>query len=270
MFEMRTTVRIVLGSYVAVHFAGLLPWAAELFSDRGMLPDAKLSPLLRAFPNPLALCDGPIVVLALVLLGALSGLALAAGRRDRLAAGIALFVTASLFGRNPLIANPAMPYVGLLLLAWCASPPPGRGRAWSTAVLRALWISMAVGYSYSGITKLAAPSWVDGTAFVYVLENPLARPGPLRETLLSLPPWTLKALTWGTLTLEIGFAPLALLRRARPWLWAAMLGMHIGLVLLIDFADLSLGMVVLHLCTADPAWLRRGPNPNTCASLRLR
>jgi predicted DCC family thiol-disulfide oxidoreductase YuxK len=32
--------------------------------------------------------------------------------------------------------------------------------------------------------------------------------------------------------------------------------MHLGLIVVIDFADLSLGMVMLHLFTFDPAWLR--------------
>ena len=95
---------------------------------------------------------------------------------------------------------------------------------------------------------------MDGQAFHYVLSNPLANPGFVRALFLSAPPWTLKALTWGTLGFEIAFAPLALMKRARPWLWAGMLGMHLGLLVLIDFADLTWGMVVLHICTFDPAW----------------
>ncbi len=254
MLDLRTTVRVTLGSYIALHFAGLVPWAAEVFSNRGMLPDGSASPLLHAFPNVLAVCDAPSVAIGLVLAGAAAGVAVAAGKLDRAAAGLALFVSACLFGRNPLIANPAMPYIGLLLFAWAASPQRMDTKAWSPAILRALWISMAVGYSYSGVTKLAAPSWVDGQAFFYVLNNPLAHPGFLRELLLSAPPGALKALTWGTLGFEIVFAPLALSKRARPWLWAGMLGMHLGLLVLIDFADLSLGMVVLHICTFDPDW----------------
>ncbi len=254
MLDLRTTVRVALGSYVALHFAGLLPWAAELFSNRGMLPERGASPLLYAFPNVLALCDAPGVVIVLVLLATVSGVAIVLGRCDRPAAALAVFVSACLFGRNPLIANPAMPYIGLLLFAWAASPKRTDARAWSPAVLRALWIAMAVGYSYSGVTKLAAPSWVDGQAFEYVLRNPLARAGFFRDLFLTSPPWVLRALTWGTLGFEVAFAPLSLSPRARPWLWAGMLGMHLGLLVLIDFADLTLGMLVLHLCTFDPAW----------------
>ena len=115
---------------------------------------------------------------------------------------------------------------------------------------------MALGYSYSGYTKLISPSWLDGTALVRVLENPLARPGFVRELILDLPAGVLQLATWGALGLELAFAPLALIRRLRPWLWGAMLAMHLGLIVVIDFADLSLGMVMLHLFTFDPAWLQ--------------
>jgi predicted DCC family thiol-disulfide oxidoreductase YuxK len=46
-------------------------------------------------------------------------------------------------------------------------------------------------------------------------------------------------------------------RRLRPWLWLVMLGLHLSLIALIDFADLSLGMVMFHLLTFDPAWIPR-------------
>jgi predicted DCC family thiol-disulfide oxidoreductase YuxK len=63
-------------------------------------------------------------------------------------------------------------------------------------------------------------------------------------------------MTWGALGLEIFFAPLALLPRVRPWIWGVMLAMHIALMSVIDFADLSLGMVMLHCFTFNPAWVR--------------
>ena len=59
----------------------------------------------------------------------------------------------------------------------------------------------------------------------------------------------------GALALELLFLPLALVSRARPWLWGLMLLMHLGLMVVIDFVDLSFGMLVLHLFTFDPAWI---------------
>ena len=115
---------------------------------------------------------------------------------------------------------------------------------------------MALGYSYGGITKLVSPSWIDGSALKHVLGNPLARPHALRDALLMLPDVLTRIATWGALALELLFAPLALLRRVRPWLWLALVGMHLSVITLLDFADLTMGMLMLHLFTFDPAWIR--------------
>lgn len=248
--------RISFGLYLLVHFAQLLPWSAELFSDGGMLPDAALSPLIRAFPNVLGVVDSPAFVELFVLGGALLCLPFILGWKDRLAAVGIWFVWACLFGRNPLIANPGLPYVGLLLLVHACLDPRRPGWRMPASIHRAVWIVMAVGYSYSGLTKLVSPSWIDGTAVAHILANPLARPTALRAWLLDQPA-LLTVASYGALALEILYAPLALSRRARPWIWAAMLAMHLALVVLIDFADLTMGMVALHAFTFEPAWVER-------------
>jgi predicted DCC family thiol-disulfide oxidoreductase YuxK len=63
-------------------------------------------------------------------------------------------------------------------------------------------------------------------------------------------------MTWGGLALELGFAPLALWRRTRPYVWGAMLGARLGLIALIGFTEPSMGAVMLHLFTFDPGWVR--------------
>ena len=211
---------------------------------------------------------------ALLLFAVAASLLLAVGLHDRVAAVFLWYVWACLVGRNPLIANPGLPYLGFLLLAHACLPKapygslaargrndPGGGWRFPPDLFAVAWILMAVGYSYSGLTKLASPSWTDGSALARVLDNPLARPGFIREAVAQMPDLLLRAGTWGALLLEALFAPLALLRRARPWLWLTLLGLHLSLILLIDFADLSLGMVMLHLFTFDPAWVRGKAGP---------
>jgi predicted DCC family thiol-disulfide oxidoreductase YuxK len=61
--------------------------------------------------------------------------------------------------------------------------------------------------------------------------------------------------TWGVLAAELLFAPLALWKKSRPWIWLTMIVLHLGIVLMVDFADLSVGMLMIHLFTFDPAWL---------------
>jgi hypothetical protein len=241
----------VVALYLVVHFAALVPYAAEVFSSAGVLPDAGLSPLMRAFPNILAIHDGPVFVTLFALAGGLAALALLHERWRPVAAIGCLYVLACLFGRNPLIRNPSLPYVGLSLLALASAR---RGRI-PRDVVTVLWILLSVGYAYSGLVKLPAPSWLDGTAFDHVLQNPLAYEHA--RLLLALPDWTRRLATWGTLGLEILFPLLALSRRARPWAWLAMTSLHLGLLCLIDFADLTLGMLVIHAVVFDERWLSR-------------
>jgi predicted DCC family thiol-disulfide oxidoreductase YuxK len=261
--------RAALGAYLCVHFLQLVPWGRELFSREGVLPDARLSPLAGVFPNALALWDSPAAVAAALVAGAALGILLAAGWWDRAAALAIWYLWACLPGRNPLISSPGLAMVGwLLLMHACVPPAPygslaARGRAdpaggWRMpgAIFGAAWAVMALGYTYSGYTKLVSPSWLDGSAIRRVLESPLARPTALREALLALPDGVLALATWGGLALELAFAPLALVARARPWLWLALLGMHLGLMVLVDVADLGPGVVLFHLFTFDPAWIR--------------
>jgi len=264
--------RASFGLYLAIHFIHLIPWGAELFSNVGALSQSTLSPLARLFPNVLVLFDAPWQVAALLGAAAAASLLFAVGLLDRSAAIFLWYVWACLLGRNPLIANPGIPYVGWLLLAHALLPPspygswgargrsdPDGGWVMPQPIWRAAWILMALGYTYSGVTKLGSRSWVDGTAIHYVLENPLARPGIVRDLLVTLPDPVLRVTTWSALGLELLFLPLALFRRVRPLLWSALLAMHLVLVVLIDFTDLSLGMIVLHLFTFDPAWLKPRP-----------
>jgi predicted DCC family thiol-disulfide oxidoreductase YuxK len=262
--------RILFGCYLLQHFLTLLPWGAELFSNRGALPSGSGSPLIHLFPNLLAICDQPACVTALLVLGSLLSVLLAVGFWDRTAAFVLWYLWACLLGRNPLISNPALPFIGWLLLlhtllpkapygSWAARKRDDPGGNWCMPQIAftVAWALMAAGYSYSGYTKLLSPSWIDGSALASVLQNPLARPTALRDVLLAIPPVNLRVLTWVGLLLELSFAPLALFRKARPWIWTAMVGMHIGLLSIVSFADLTAGMFLLHLFTFDPAWLPR-------------
>jgi hypothetical protein len=261
--------RALFGLYLAIHYFRFVAWGQELFSKNGILPIASLSPLARLFPNVLAIWDSPFFVQVLLIGATCLSVLFAIGLWDRVAAGLLWYLGACFLGRNPLIANPALPYIGWLLLAHTFLPeaPCGslmariQGKSnddWrmTPSIYLAAWIVMALGYTYSGAMKMTSPPWLDGSPLERILSNPLARPGYLRLCLLALPPVLLKCATWGSLGLEIAFAPLALLRRARPWIWSAMLCLHFGLLLLISFPDLTAGMVLLHLFTFNPAWLR--------------
>jgi predicted DCC family thiol-disulfide oxidoreductase YuxK len=168
-------------------------------------------------------------------------------------------------GRNPFIANPGIPFIGLLLLC-CAIIPIGEALSVSKSkasepwqmpfgIFQGVWCIMALGYTISGLHKCMSPSWADGTAIIHLLNNPLARDNMLRTQLLSMPEVLLRWNTWGVLALEVLFAPLCLFRFTRKWTWLAMIGMHLGIVSLVNFADLTIGVLMVHLFTFDERWL---------------
>jgi len=264
--------RVILGMYLLQHFLGLRPWGAELFSSTGVLPVGSLSPLMHLFPNIFLLCDYPGFVNVCLSAGAVFSLLFIIGRFDRVMAALIWYLWACLYGRNPMIGNPSLPFVGWLLLAYALIPShsssarltanSGKTSSWRlpSDLCLAAWILMSLTYMYSGYTKFVSPSWIDGSALSRVLANPLARDTILRTFLLSLPPWFLKSATWSVLTLELSFAPLAVFRPLRPLIWLAMVSLHLGLVFLVNFADLTVGMLIVHLFTFDPAWVR-SPRP---------
>ena len=243
-----------------------------------MLGDSKISPLYPIFPNLLFVFDSSIVAGLVLIVACVLATALALGWWTRVAAVCLWFIWATLFSRNPLIANPGLPMVGWLLLFIALLPPApygsldatrgdtNRSFAWkiSPQMFFVLWAVMALAYSFSGLTKIwdpdfggfagGSPSWMNGDALSHVLNNPLARPWMLRDFVLAAPASVLALATWGVLALELLFAPLAILKRARPYLWCAMLAFHVGLLLLIDFADLTVGVLMFHLFALDPDW----------------
>lgn len=209
----------------------------------------------------------------LVSLLLLASLTYACGLFTR-ASGLVLWVGAvMLFQRNQLTLNPSLPYLGLWFLAQAfAHPcPPWSLDRWRAQrrgarvsvgadhlppdALRIVWIVASVGYSFSGLTKLVSPSWLRGEAFSLILSSPLGRDHTLVRGLLALPGPAQSVATWAVLAAELSFAPLALSRRARPWIWTTLLAMHVGLVAVLDVADISVAMIAFHLLAFDPACL---------------
>lgn len=265
--------RIIFGLYLTCHFISLLPYATELFGATGMFGSNHPSPFRAVWPNPLFFIDWAPLANYMVALGILSSILLTIGRLRRSAAIYLWFLSSCLFTANPFISNPSLGYTGLLLLLSALTPlgeafvlgkPSQPNWRMPRMIPITAWILLAVGYTFSGFLKLDSPSWIDGSALRFVLENPLARPNFLRDFLLQLPDFTLEVLTWSTLLLELFFLPLAFYKKTRPWAWLAMIGMHLGIIMVIDFADLSLGMLMIHLFTYQSSWLpaRKANSPH--------
>ena len=55
--------------------------------------------------------------------------------------------------------------------------------------------------------------------------------------------------------MEILALPLAISRRVRPWIWLSLSMMNVGILFVINFADLTFGILLFHLLVFDGRWL---------------
>lgn len=260
--------QLLFGGYLAVHFAQLVPHATELFGRAGMIADPQLSPTYGFFPNVLNWIDSSTAALSsfllvLSLLSVIFALRLYAPRRIAL---LLWYGWACLLNRNVLISNPGIPYIGLLLLAFTlikikrpgVDEQQGLAPGLSTQVFPWIywggWTLYALGYTISGLHKLQSPSWLDGSALHHVLRSPLSRDNALCHFLLNTNPLVLQVSTWASLLVEITFLPLGLFYHTRKFYWLAFLALHLGVLMVVNFTDLTLGVLAMHFFLLDPRW----------------
>lgn len=257
--------RIILGVYLTFHLLELVPWAEELFGNK-MPYDPITNPLYGIFPNLLNLVNATAFLSILTLLA----MCLTIEFYPRICAPLLWYGWAAMFNRNPLISNPGLPYVGWLLLGLIFVEERNDAQLsyykhpWTKWLFRykihnrvywSAWILLALGYTASGLHKLkVSPSWIDGTALEHVLNSPLARDNFLRDYLVQCPTF-LKYSTWFSLFLEISFLPLGTFYYTRPIYWLMYMGFHLGILCLINFSDLTWGVMMVHFFTFDSTWV---------------
>jgi predicted DCC family thiol-disulfide oxidoreductase YuxK len=259
--------RILFGIYLLVNFLRLLVGGTAVFSG------AEVS-LPERFPSVLALSDSPALMAAVALAGIALSVLFTVGCWDRAAAVPLAYLWVCLHGLNPLLNWDRPSFLGWLLLAQTCLPPapygswsargrldPGGGWHLPGSIFLMGWLVLAIGYLSTGFTRLSSLSWEYGTALREFLGSSFARATPLRTALLAAPDWLLQGLTWVWLGLELAFAPLALMPRVRPWIWSALVALQLCLLLLLQAGDLTCAMLLLHLFTFDPAWVRPLPGP---------
>jgi len=256
--------RILFGIYLTVHFCQLIPYAEETFGN-DMPYDYTISPVYGKFPNILEYVNATYFIIFLTIIS----ISFACELYSRVCAFILWYGWVALFNRNVLIHNPGLPYIGWILLAMTLVDKDDRKISFNTdnSFLKYIqydkipkrlfwsgWFLMAAGYTCSGLHKLlVSPSWVDGTGLQHVLESPIARDNILRDTLVQYPTF-LKYNTWFSLFLEISFLPLGVFYHTRLPFWLIYMGFHIGILFLINFTDLTLGVMMIHLFTFDWEW----------------
>jgi hypothetical protein len=123
---------------------------------------------------------------------------------------------------------------------------------------RLIQLQVACVYLVTGVLKANGASWMDGTAMHYVLTN--REIGRLDFSFLAAYPMVINALTYGGLAIELSLAFLLWVKAARPWVIAAGLTLHLGIMFIINipiFGELTTAGYLVFLTPPEWDWLRR-------------
>ena len=249
---------IIFATYLFIHFAQLLPHATEMFSSSGLIKDPSYLPTYGMVPDILFYYDSPTFVLSFIVMLMVSSVALGIGYYRRAFSAFVFYGWVCLLNRNPFISNPSMAYIGWMLLATTLTPRKQAEKKWmlSSELYWGAWIIMGVSYTASGFHKFFnSPSWSDGTALHHVLTGALSRNNIGVQMLLMMPDFVLNFMTWLSLFAEISFLFIGCAYHMRRFYWAFFMAFHIGILALINFADLTFGMLMIHIFTFDQRWI---------------
>lgn len=240
-------VRLVLLTWVFVTTLAVLPVAGALWGDGRLLT-----------PTPLTPHHGWVVV------GQLASLGLAiAGVWPRVTVLLAFGFTHVLFARVAGGADGGETACALLFAYVVAMDTSGArprrsrgfGRALaiglSNGAFVAARVQLACAYAVAALGAVASPRWRDGTALYYVLQD-VGHPG-LAPWLLRHPMFTVLG-TYATLAFQLVFPALVWDRRARPWLLAGAIPVHLGLAVATGRPTSALATLVAHVIFLPEAW----------------
>jgi Vitamin K-dependent gamma-carboxylase len=260
-------VRIAFGLLMIGWTLSLLPGLYEFFGTDGISTHGDVGlfrwSVFEIWPSDRVLLIGWVVLL-------LAAIALTVGWHSRVAAILVFLIVLSFDRRNPSIFNSGDVLVRIeafmIALAPCGAALSldqrrRTGDFWSAQVLprwpiRLLQCQLSLIYLATVHTKLSGLTWPEGTAVSYALrlQDMVLLPVPdfVRTNALLM-----NAATWGTLVLEFAIGILVWNRRLRPWVLAAGVLMHTGIMVTMAVGFFTPAMFVLYIAFVPPDTAKR-------------
>jgi hypothetical protein len=127
---------------------------------------------------------------------------------------------------------------------------------------RLLQIQVCILYLTTAIFKTAGPTWLNGTALHYVLCN--REVGRFDLSALAAYPLIVNVLTYAGLVIEYGLALFLWSKSARPWVMAAGISLHAGILFVVNipiFGELATASYLVFLTSSEWESLRSRFNP---------
>lgn len=261
--------RIAFGALMTLWTLSQLPDLFTFYGPAGVLPETQP---LESWQWGLLNINGSVLAVSVVWLATLVGsVALTVGRASRLAALVVFLGVMAFERRNPYILNNGDLLVRYLAFYLVLAPSgaafsvdrwrSNREDFWSAPArapwaLRLLQIQLSLIYISTVWAKLQGETWRNGTAVTYALRvQDITRFPPPDAVLGSIvvSEW----LTFGTLLLELSLGLLVWNRRARPYVLALGVLMHLLIAVGVIVGFFSLGMLCLYLVFLSPETAQR-------------
>lgn len=254
-------VEALLGLYLVFYAIRIWPYSTEVFSNEGLVP-REMFGVFISLPSWLAWSESPAVIRVLLGLVVLLGLCLGAGRA-RKGAVVGLFlIHLHLYNINSAATSPETAFIQLALLLTALEDRLSREQRLFLA-----WLALGVGYTYSGISKLETPVWLNGKALMMFINHS----DSVRLWVPSVPDlfaWPLRIVGWVVLALEIAALPLVTFRAGRILVWGLFALFHFVNIFIFDFVQLSVGCLLFHLLILE--WGRREKRDPVLSIANLR
>jgi hypothetical protein len=237
--------------------------ATTFFSRSGILPDRPTEPWTWTVFDLVGSDAAVSIVIALLFWAAVF---LIFGFHTRLAAVVAFVAVVSLHRRNPFVFQAGDNLLRAFSFYFMFAPAGAalsidrwrraRARFWEFPprpvwALRLIQVQLSILYLFSVWEKLRGTTWNDGTAASWSMRvQELVR--------LELPRWITESLlvsnliTYGTLAVELALAVLIWNRRARPWVLAAGVILHLGIDLTMRVGFFSLVVLLYYVAFVPP------------------
>jgi vitamin K-dependent gamma-carboxylase-like protein len=261
-------VRIAFGLVAFGWTASLAPDLMSFFGRRGLLPTQPPNRFWIGVLSPAA-PDWAVYTTWAVLL--IAAACLVVGYHSRLASVIVFIGILSFERRNPFIFNAGDVLVRNLAFYVMLAPTGAalsldawrraRDKLWEFPkrapwAMRLIQIQLSVVYFATVWAKVRGNDWNDGTAVSYALRlDDLARFHV--PTFISTNQVVSNLATFGTLAIELSIAFLVWNRKARPWVLAAGVAMHLAIAINIMIGFFSMAMFVAYLSFVPPETMER-------------
>lgn len=253
-------VRMLFGLWLIQHFFFLIPYGRELYSSEGM----KVAGGALYLKELLAPLRSPAGISTLLGLSLLSSIFFTLKIKRALNSLFLFFTWVFFFHQDLLTYNPGVPYIGWMLLALSLVPDNEERFFWENkspdfsfppVLFWGLWLVVTLGYTASGLHKFFfSPLWREGRALTYVFDYPATRSETLAQLYFGLPLLIQKIVNWSVIIVE-GFFFLALfIPKGRKTLWILNSLMHLGILITLKFASLSIVMLIIHAFMIEDGW----------------